>query len=154
MHDDYIHCLREHVGQQPIILNFAGGILTNPQGEVLLQHRTDFDAWGLPGGALELGESQVEACQREFKEETGLDVQVTQLLGSLSKAMQRYPNGDAAQCIVTFFKVEEISGALQAGNAETSELAYFSLEELPEIFSPQHQAVLDYYRQGQFPFYD
>ncbi|WP_419153889.1 NUDIX hydrolase [Weissella viridescens] len=154
MSDDYIHSLREAVGHQPIILNFAGGILTNAQGDVLLQKRTDFNAWGLPGGALELGESQAEACQREFKEETGLRVKVTQLLGSLSKATQRYPNGDLAQTIVTMFKVEVVGGALEVANAETADLAFFALDNLPEIFNDQHQVVLTHYRKGQYPFYD
>ena len=71
MTQDYIKTLRKKVGHEPIILNFAGGILTNNQNEILLQKRSDFDAWGLPGGALEFGESAQEACIREFLEETG-----------------------------------------------------------------------------------
>lgn len=44
MTQDYIKTLRKKVGHEPIILNFAGGILVNDQNEILLQKRSDFDA--------------------------------------------------------------------------------------------------------------
>lgn len=46
---NYIKTLRQKVGHEPIILNFAGGILANSKNEILLQKRSDFNAWGLPG---------------------------------------------------------------------------------------------------------
>lgn len=52
---NYIHDLRQLVGHRPVILTFAGGILVNAAQQVLLQKRAGSDAWGLPGGALELG---------------------------------------------------------------------------------------------------
>ena len=80
MERDYIKNLRQKVGHQPLILNFAGGILINDQDEVLLQKRADVKSWGLPGGAMEFGESAEQACVREFLEETGLKVRVKSLL--------------------------------------------------------------------------
>lgn len=68
------------VGHEPQILNFAGRILVNEKNEILLQKRSDFNLWGLPGGAIEFGESAEEACVREFWEETGLKVKVKSLL--------------------------------------------------------------------------
>ena len=49
-------------------------VVTNDQGELLLQKRTDNDLWGLPGGAMNIGESVAQAVIREVKEETTLDV--------------------------------------------------------------------------------
>ena len=87
------------------------------------------------GGALELGESQAEACQREFKEETGLRVKVTQLLGSLSKATQRYPNGDLAQTIVyACLKSKWLVAHLKSRMQKLQTLAFFALDNLPEDF--------------------
>lgn len=54
---DYIRYIREKVGHDLIFLNFAGGIIYNEQNEILLQKRGDRNEWGLPGGAMELGES-------------------------------------------------------------------------------------------------
>ena len=40
--------------------------------------------WGLPGGAMDLGESVGQAVVREVREETGLEVQPTGLVGIYS----------------------------------------------------------------------
>ena len=48
MEQDYIKNLRKKVGHEPLILNFAGGVLVNDQDEILLQKRSDFKSWGLP----------------------------------------------------------------------------------------------------------
>ncbi len=55
----------------------VSGIVFNDQQQVLLIKRNQAPAcglWSVPGGKLEAGESLAEACQREIKEETGLDV--------------------------------------------------------------------------------
>ena len=59
---DYIKDIRNKVGHEPIILNFAGGILVNQANQVLLQKHSDLNQWGLPGGALEFGETAEGAC--------------------------------------------------------------------------------------------
>ncbi|GAF17010.1 hypothetical protein JCM19046_1481 [Bacillus sp. JCM 19046] len=73
---DYIKNIRQKVGQEAIILNFAGICVENNQGEILLQKRADSNQWGFPGGALELGESVETCAKREVFEETGLLVNV------------------------------------------------------------------------------
>ncbi len=55
MNQDYISYIRSKVGQDKVILNFAGGILANEEGKILLQLRGDKHSWGLPGGYLEVG---------------------------------------------------------------------------------------------------
>ena len=71
---DYIKDIRNKVGHEPIILNFAGGILVNQSNQVLLQKRSDLNQWGLPGSALEFGETAESACRREFIEENAIYV--------------------------------------------------------------------------------
>lgn len=72
MNQDYISYIRSKVGHDKIMLNFVGGILTDEAGRVLLQLRGDMHTWGLPGGAMELGESSVDTCKREFWKKRGL----------------------------------------------------------------------------------
>ena len=59
----------------------ANVVVVNDAGHVLLIRRTDNDNWALPGGAMDLGESLVDAARRETEEETGVQVQVTGLVG-------------------------------------------------------------------------
>lgn len=56
-------------------------VVTNDQGEILLIRRSDNDNWAVPGGAIDLGESMTQAAARETKEETGIDCEVTGLVG-------------------------------------------------------------------------
>ena len=56
-------------------------VVTNAAGEVLLIRRSDNDNWAVPGGAIDLGESMVQAAVRETREETGIDCEVTGLVG-------------------------------------------------------------------------
>jgi 8-oxo-dGTP pyrophosphatase MutT (NUDIX family) len=43
--------------------------------------RSDNDNWAVPGGAIDLGESTVQAAVRETREETGIDCEITGLVG-------------------------------------------------------------------------
>ena len=68
MNKDYISYIRSKVGHDKVILNFAGGILADEGGRVLLQLRGDKKTWAIPGGAMELGETSLQAAVREFYE--------------------------------------------------------------------------------------
>ncbi|MFG1997786.1 NUDIX domain-containing protein [Spirillospora sp. NPDC048911] len=71
-------------------------VVTNESGEILLIHRTDNDNWALPGGAIDLGESVAQAAVRETKEETGIDCEITGLVGIYSdpKHLIHYTSND------------------------------------------------------------
>lgn len=71
-------------------------VVTNADGEILMIRRTDNDNWALPGGAIDLGESIAEAGVRETREETGIDVEITGLVGLYSdpKHVIHYTSND------------------------------------------------------------
>ena len=50
------------------------------RGRILLVHPTYKESWDVPGGYVERGESPATACQRELKEELGIDRAPVQLL--------------------------------------------------------------------------
>jgi 8-oxo-dGTP pyrophosphatase MutT (NUDIX family) len=62
----------------------AVAIVAREDGAVLLIRRTDNGNWALPGGAIEMSESVAGAAVRETFEETGVQVEVTGLLGIYS----------------------------------------------------------------------
>lgn len=69
-----------------------------------------------PGGGLELGEEPIEALAREFKEETGLQIVVKELLYA-SQRFQQNPDYPNEQLMHLYYKVERASGdLLVAGN--------------------------------------
>ena len=70
----YIQELRELVGHRKLIAAGARAVIRDESGAVLFQRRGDFKLWGLPAGAMELGESVWETLCREVMEETGLTV--------------------------------------------------------------------------------
>ncbi len=61
------------------------------EGKILLTKREDFETWILPSGGVEEGESLAQAAIRETKEETGLDVELTRLVGVYSRLSNRCP---------------------------------------------------------------
>ncbi len=66
---------------RPLFTVASFAIIFDNEGQVLLSHRRDMDAWNLPGGGLEAGELPDEGVRREVREETGLEVVVERLSG-------------------------------------------------------------------------
>lgn len=62
--------LQEKVFSYFKIIEAAGGIVLNPEKEILFIHRRG--KWDLPKGKLEKGEDKVECAQREVEEETNI----------------------------------------------------------------------------------
>lgn len=79
------------------------------------------------------------AAIREVKEETGLDVRVTGLLGIYTDCDMVYPNGDKAHSICIVYELEMVGGQLKCDDLETIDLQYFDLDEMPELFCKQHE---------------
>lgn len=140
---DYIRWIRSKVGHDNIILNFSGACITNEKGEILLQKRSRTEnVWGLPGGAVELGESIEETTVREIKEETGLDIKVEYLIGVYSKYFIEYSNGDKAQSICYCFKAAIVNGSLIIDDEETFDLQFYDKHHIPPLFVQQHADVI------------
>lgn len=135
---DYLTFIRSKVGHDKIFLNAACGAILDDKGRVLLERRADRNMWGFPGGIMELGETFVETARREVWEETGLDVEVRDLIGTYSGYHDSFPNGDTAQSITVLFLCKIISGTLTADNMETLELKFFGKDEMPQMVNQQH----------------
>lgn len=143
---DYIKSIRPQLGHQKIILNCAGAVVCR-EGKILLQRRSDNAAWGLPGGILELDETYEEAALREVREETGLTVRLTALLGIYHNYDMMWPNGDRAHTIGAIYTAEILSGEPRI-DEESLELRFFAQEELPDLCFPDHRAAVDAYYRG------
>jgi len=146
---DYVGRLRALVGQAPILLPAACCAVLERDDDgvprVLLQQRGEPGGpWGLPGGALELGETVSQAAVRETREETGLVVAPHDLLGVFSgPQLHTYPNGDVVQSVVTVLVAGVVAGELTADGDETRALGWFALDALPDPLFAPHEPMLE-----------
>ena len=136
----YIQFIRSKVGAANIFLNFAGVWIENANG-VLLDRRLDNDEWGLIGGAMELGESAMDAAQRECKEETGLDAKVGDLIGVYTNAQNTLPNGDQYQAVLMMYYAQVDPSLDPVASSESREVRYFPRAHLPELGFEQHRVI-------------
>lgn len=90
--------------------------------------------WSLPGGHMELGEEFLTTCQREVKEECGMDLQYVMPMGFTNDI---FPD-DGLHYVTLFFEAVNFSG--EPENIEPDKLErweWFDLHKLPEnIWSP------------------
>ncbi|GIW26147.1 MAG: DNA mismatch repair protein MutT [Meiothermus sp.] len=128
----------------------AGVLLLDEQNRVLLQHRTDTHDWSTPGGACELGESLEATARRELLEETGLEVGDLRLFALLSgpEYYYRYPNGDEVYNVSAMFVGRYKGEPLRPDPAETKELRFFALDDLPPLMGPVNQKALEMLKQA------
>ncbi len=146
---NYIGWIRSKTGTAKIFTNFAGALIVNEQGQLLLQKRQDNGQWGFPGGAMELGESAEQTVLREVLEETGYIVEVDYLQGVYTRYDYTYPNGDEAQTMLTAFVCQIVGGEPLTANEETKELRFFAPEDAPPLFNQQNVDMLADFAAGR-----
>ncbi|MBQ8574583.1 MAG: NUDIX domain-containing protein [Clostridia bacterium] len=140
----YISEMRKYVGHAPIMAVAAMGILYSEEKGLLLEKRTDTGEWCTPGGAIELGESLEEALRREIKEETNLDFNNPKLFDIKANVHMVYPNKDEVYYTDVVYEINEFYGELKP-DAESKELAFFSLDNLPQNIMPTQIGYIEKY---------
>lgn len=142
----YMWRLRQRVGHEKVIMPGVCAIITDHQGQVLLEHRRDFGVWALPGGACELGESVLEALQREVQEETGLHVEAAEFMGLYTGPRYdvTYPNGDQVQNFTATFLVSRWSGTLTHDVTESYGVKWWPLTQLPPLAPDAAERLIDF----------
>lgn len=148
---DFVLELRKKIGHDPLWLIGVTGILLNDEGQVLLERRSDNGKWALICGINEPGEQPADTVMREAKEETGLDVIVTDLVSVTSDAQQVvYANGDVTQYMDHSFLCALRPGGNHEpfiGDEESLEVGWFDLDDLPEPMVPSSIERLTLFRQ-------
>jgi 8-oxo-dGTP diphosphatase len=117
-------------------------VIETERGIVLVRRKNPPHGWALPGGFIDGGERADQAARREAKEETGLDVELTELLGVYSDP-GRDPRG--IYTISTVF-VGRARGE-PVGADDAAEARAFAPAEVPRELAFDHGVILDDYRR-------
>lgn len=109
-------------------------IITDPGGRILLIRRRDNDLWALPGGGMDLGESIQDTAVREVREETGLTVEVTGLVGVYSnpRHVMAYDDGEVRQQFSLCYTTRLIAGEPQI-DSESTDIRWVAADEIDEL---------------------
>ncbi len=145
----YVGQLRDLVGNRLLLLPGARVVIQDSEQRILLQQRSDFGVWGLPGGNAEEGEDLTRLIVREVKEETGLDIFDVRPFGFGSNPSLEsftYPNGDRTQHFCMNFYSRNFTGTARVSDAESLALSWFSTADLPEMLPNMRESVRAYER--------
>lgn len=109
-------------------------VVENNNHEVLMIQRTDNGLWALPGGAQDIGESAVEAIQREVIEETGIKIEVTGLSGIYSdpRHVIAYDDGEVRQEFSICFRAKMVGGKLHT-SSESRQVRWVPANEFEDL---------------------
>jgi 8-oxo-dGTP diphosphatase len=134
---DYIAAIRRVYGQGRLLLPGVSAVVLRADLEpgrlhLLLTRRSDTGRWSLPAGIVEPFEQPAAAMLRELVEETRITAEVERLALLRTDPDVVYPNGDICQFVAMCFRCRYVSGEAQVGDEESTEVAWFPADELPE----------------------
>jgi 8-oxo-dGTP diphosphatase len=123
------------------------GLLVDDNGLLLVRHQglnASGIFWSPPGGGMEFGQSAQECLKREFLEETGLEISVSDLL--FIHELNRPP----LHAVELFFEVKRTGGKLATGydpeleahEQIINEVRYFKSVDFQKVKAGQLHAVL------------
>ena len=107
-------------------------VVVSEAGDVLMIRRSDNGNWAVPGGAIDLGESMVQAAVRETREETGIECEITGLVGIYTdpKHLILYTsNGEVRQEFSILLTAVAIGGQ-PTPSSESTEVRWVPREDL------------------------
>lgn len=95
-------------------------------GRLLLIRRTDNDNWALPGGGHDPGETIVDCAVREVREETGVDCEITGLVGIYTNprhVIEYTSDGEVRQEFSIVFTARPVGG-MPTPSSESSQVRW------------------------------
>ncbi|WP_216205474.1 NUDIX hydrolase [Amycolatopsis aidingensis] len=101
---------------------------------LLMIRRTDNDLYAIPGGAQEIGETISQTVVREVQEETGIDVEVTGLIGIYTDPQHviAFTDGEVRQEFSICFRAHPLSGTPRP-SSESKEVLWVQPDRLAAL---------------------
>lgn len=101
------------------------------ENKALLLQKSTRNWWVAPGGKVEPGESLVEACLREYSEETGLVITNLKLMSIFTIIVKQDAKTESQWMFYNFY-AEEASGVALQENAE-GKLKWFPVSDILDL---------------------
>jgi ADP-ribose pyrophosphatase YjhB (NUDIX family) len=120
-----------HAPAATTVVPAANVVVVGDDGRILLIRRTDNGNMALPGDGMDLGESITDAAVRETREETGVEVAITGLVGIYTNPrhlIEYTSNGEVRQEFAVVFTGRPVGGAPRATD-ESSEVLWVDPRE-------------------------
>jgi ADP-ribose pyrophosphatase YjhB (NUDIX family) len=112
------------------------GAAFDAEGRILMVREVaDAGRWTLPGGWADVNYTPAENIVKEMREESGFDVRVTKVAAVWDRTRQGHRPALFSCCKLFFLCA--IAGGEAATSAETSEVAFFGEDELPDDLSTE-----------------
>lgn len=122
----------------------AAPLIVNDKKEILLFKSTKWQGWMMPGGHLEYGETAKDACIRETKEETNLDIEPGELINFGERINP--PTFYRPDHLVYFHFLAKIkSGEIKVDQEELTDSKWFSPQEALENCDPAIRETIEKY---------
>jgi ADP-ribose pyrophosphatase YjhB (NUDIX family) len=137
---DFIVELRRAVGDAPLWLAGVTAVTIRDE-KVLLVKRSDNGAWTAVTGIVEPGENPADCAVREVREETGVSAQAVRLAWVHVTRPAVHANGDQAQYLDHVFRMRWLSGEPFAADDESTEAAWFDLDDLPPMTANMRRRI-------------
>ncbi|BCJ76308.1 putative MutT/NUDIX-like protein [Catellatospora sp. IY07-71] len=118
----------------------GSALVVDERGGVLMQRRADSGNWSLPGGVMEIGETLQQCVIREVKEETGLEIEITGLLGIYTDPQHviAYADGEVRQEFNITYHGRVVGGTIAVSH-ESTEVRFLDPAEFDRL--PIHETV-------------
>jgi len=112
----------------------SSAVVSDSEGRILLQKRSDSGNWALPGGSMDIGETLAQSAIREVKEETGFDIRIDRIVGIYSDPNHvfAYDNGEVRQEFSICLAGTIVGGRLMVSHESTA-VQFFYVPDLPNL---------------------
>ncbi|MDF5751435.1 NUDIX domain-containing protein [Spongiactinospora sp. TRM90649] len=134
---EFLADLRAHVGNALVVLPSVCAAVFDDDGRLLFASHHQ-GIWAPPGGIIEPDEHPRDAAVREIREETGLEIEVRDLIGAYGGPEFRvvYPNGDKVSYVITVYGCWVIGGTLVPDQEEIGDARFLAENELDGLRRP------------------
>lgn len=113
-------------------VDVRGAVFDDAERVLLMRERSD-GRWPLPGGWLDTGTAPADGVVKEMREESGLVVEATKLVGAWDRTTRGHLPHFPIGIVKLFFLCRQVGEPGPPDALETLEIGWFALDALPEL---------------------